>query len=264
MGASAAVPQEEVAFPSASQHKHPERWEPKSIFKIQPRVQKTHPRKDPQSTRPHFGASKPPSHPPSSINSSADRIKLYPPIKYSVCAQEYFSPFFPRCRHSKARGPRWKAGDFFWGGNADLLSKGYDMGYPKPKAHLSPPCQGKSNFWFSFSGPGKSTPGSSIASLGDAIWKYSILYIYTFLKPPFTKIWCYLTWKSLLLTQKSPFLGEVAPKSKSSSPWGRRKGLGTLSAIRLHIHRWEFVPSEGHVRDSQSHQRFGRVTYLVK
>lgn len=39
------------------------------------------PQERPQSMRPRFGASKPPLHPPSSVNSSADRIKLYPLIK---------------------------------------------------------------------------------------------------------------------------------------------------------------------------------------
>lgn len=39
VGAGAAVPQEEVVLPSTSRHKHPERWEPKSIFKQQPKGQ---------------------------------------------------------------------------------------------------------------------------------------------------------------------------------------------------------------------------------
>lgn len=37
VGAGAAVPQEEVVLPSASRHKQPERWEPKTISKQQPK-----------------------------------------------------------------------------------------------------------------------------------------------------------------------------------------------------------------------------------
>lgn len=39
VGASTAVPQEEVMLPSPSWHKHPKQRKPKSIFKQQPRGQ---------------------------------------------------------------------------------------------------------------------------------------------------------------------------------------------------------------------------------
>lgn len=123
------VPQGEVVLPSASRHKHPERWEPESISKHQPRgqkCQKTHPRKDPRA----YGAIKPPLHPPSSVNSSTNEIKLYPSIQYSV-HRNVSSPVFPRRQHNKPHGPRHSDGDFLGGKYADLLNKGYGMRNPK-------------------------------------------------------------------------------------------------------------------------------------
>lgn len=69
--------------------------------------------------------------------------------------------FFPLFPTPPARQSPWsqaKGWRFFGGKNADLLNKGYDMGNPKQKDHLSPPRQGKGNFWFSISEPAKSTP----------------------------------------------------------------------------------------------------------
>lgn len=94
---------------------------------------KNPPQERPQSTRPRFGVSKPPLHPPSSIKSSADRIKLYPSIKYSVHAQECSSPFFPRRQHGKAHGPRRRDGDFL-GGKMPICSiRGMTWGIPSKR-----------------------------------------------------------------------------------------------------------------------------------